>query len=96
MHAPETFDLDLVQPRVFTCILIGFLHLHNEGIELIEPRGVMMEFPVKVKFHKGFELSLYLFALISDNLMATIQDEGQRSMLFPDDIILISHSKNAG
>lgn len=34
----------------------------------------MFEFPVEAGFHQRFAFSLYLFAMIMDNLMANIQE----------------------
>lgn len=48
---------------------------------------------VGVGLHKGFTLSSYLFALIMDDLTSRIQDDVPWCMLFIDDIVLISKTK---
>lgn len=46
-------------------------------------------FPMKIGLHKGSTLSLFLFALVMDELMWCIQDEVILRVLFVDDIVLI-------
>lgn len=44
---------------------------------------------MKIGLHKGSTLSLFLFALVMDELMWCIQDEVILRVLFVDDIVLI-------
>ena len=47
-----------------------------------------------IGLHRGSALSLYLFALIMDELIAHIQEEEPWCMLFADDIVLVNESRD--
>ena len=45
------------------------------------------DFPITVGLHQGYALSLYLFALVMDELTRHMQDEVSRCRLLADDIV---------
>ncbi|GJV27347.1 integrator complex subunit 11 [Tanacetum coccineum] len=49
-------------------------------------------FPVEVGLHQGSAISPYLFAMILNDLSRGIQEDIPWSMIFPDDIVLVSES----
>ena len=57
--------------------------------------GETGKFPVTIGLHQGSTLSLYLFALIIDELTTHIQEEVPWCMLFVDDIVLVDESRDA-
>ncbi|XP_070011359.1 uncharacterized protein [Nicotiana sylvestris] len=50
-------------------------------------------FPVVMGLHKGFALSLFLFALTMDSLTYHIQGKMSWCMLFADDIVLTNETR---
>ena len=56
--------------------------------------GETSEFSIIVALHEGSMLSLYLFALIIDELTKHIQDDIPWCMLFTDNIVLIDENKS--
>ena len=51
-------------------------------------------FPVSIGLHPVSTLSLYLFALIMNELTAHIQEEVPRCILFADDIVAVNESRD--
>ena len=58
------------------------------------PRGETNDFPIRIELHQGSALSPYLFNLVLDALIASIQDEILKCILFADDIVLQGTQKN--
>ncbi|GJR06286.1 retrovirus-related pol polyprotein LINE-1 [Tanacetum coccineum] len=56
------------------------------------PIGNTEFFPVEVGLHQGSAISPYLFAMILDDLSRGIQEDIPWSMIFADDIVLVSES----
>ncbi|GJZ04251.1 phosphoenolpyruvate/phosphate translocator 2 isoform 2 [Tanacetum coccineum] len=56
------------------------------------PIGNTEFFPVEVGLHQGSAISPYLFAMILDDLSRGIQEDIPWSMIFVDDIVLVSES----
>ena len=54
---------------------------------------VSEEFEVKVSLHQGSGLSLFLFAIVIDNITAGVRKGVSRSMLFTDDIVLVNEDR---
>ena len=50
------------------------------------------KFLFTIGLHQGSTLSLYLFALVMDELTRLIQDEVLWSILFVDDIVLVDET----
>ena len=50
-------------------------------------------FKITIGLHQGFALSLYLFALVMDELTKHIQTKVSWCMLFADDIVLVDETK---
>ena len=56
--------------------------------------GVSEKFEVKVGLHRGSGLSLFLFAIVMDNITAGVRKGVvPRSMLFADDIVLVNEDR---
>ena len=55
--------------------------------------GVTEGFDVKVGLHQGSALSPCLFAMVMDRMADEIREEGPRTMMFADDIVICSESK---
>ena len=50
-------------------------------------------FHIDIRLHQGLTLSLFLFAIVINELMREIQDEFSWCMLFVDDIVLIDETR---
>ena len=50
-------------------------------------------FPIKIGFHQGSALSLYLFALVMDEVTRNIQGDIPLCILFADDVVLVDESQ---
>ena len=50
-------------------------------------------FPIKIGLHQGSALSLYLFALVMDEVTRNIQGDILWCMLFADDVVLVDESQ---
>ena len=57
-------------------------------------RGMTSEFPITIGLHQGSTLSLYLFALVMDELTKLIQEKEPWCMLFADDIVLEDETRH--
>ena len=55
--------------------------------------GVTEGFEVKVGLHQGSALSPYLFAMVMDRMTDEIREEAPWTMVFADDIVICSESK---
>ena len=55
--------------------------------------GVTEGFEVKVGLHQGSALSSCLFAMVMDRMMDDIREEAPWTMMFADDIVICSESK---
>ena len=55
--------------------------------------GVTKDFTVKVGLHQGLALSLFLFAIIMDRLTDKVRQEALWTMLFADNIVICSETK---
>jgi exonuclease III len=55
--------------------------------------GVTEEFKVKVGLHQGSALSPFLFAMIMDRLTDEVRQESPWTMMFADDIVISSESR---
>ena len=55
--------------------------------------GVTEGFEVKVGLHQGSALSPYLFAMVVDRMTDGIREEAPWTMVFADDIVICSESK---
>ena len=58
------------------------------------PRGETNDFPIRIELHQGSALSPYLFNLVLDALIASIQDEIPKCVLFADNIVLLGDSND--
>ncbi|XP_055812049.1 uncharacterized protein LOC129881964 [Solanum dulcamara] len=56
--------------------------------------GDSEHFPTEMELYQGFVLSLFLFALVMDELTRSIQEEVLWCMLFMDDIVLIDETQD--
>ena len=69
--------------------------MYDRAITIVKTTiGETSEFPITVGLHQGSALSLYLFALVMDELTKHIQDDIPWCMLFVDDIVLIDETKS--
>ena len=50
-------------------------------------------FPIKIGLHQGSALSPYLFALVMDEVIRSIQGDISWCMLFADDVVLVHESQ---
>jgi hypothetical protein len=50
-------------------------------------------FPIKIGLHQGSALSLYLFALVMDEVTRDIQGDIPWCLLFVDDVVLVDESQ---
>ncbi|XP_054787150.1 uncharacterized protein LOC129293296 [Prosopis cineraria] len=66
-----------------------------EGVKtsIRTPSGQIKDFPIKIGLHQGSSLSPYLFNLILNVLTEHIQEEIPKCMLFADDIVLITETR---
>ena len=55
--------------------------------------GVTEGFEVKVGLHQGSSLSPCLFAMVKDRMTDDIREEAPSSLMFADDIVICSESK---
>ena len=55
--------------------------------------GDTIDFPINVGLHQGSALSLYLFALVMDDVTRDIQGDILWCMLFADDVVLVDESR---
>ena len=55
--------------------------------------GVTEGFEVKVGLHQGSALSPFLFAMVMDRITDDIREEAPWTMMFADDIVICSESK---
>ena len=55
--------------------------------------GITSDFSITIGLHQGSVLSLFLFAIVIDELTTSIQDEIPWCMLFADDIVLIDETR---
>ena len=55
--------------------------------------GVTKGFTVKVGLHQGSALSPFLFAIVMDRLTDEVRQEAPWTMLFADDIVICSETK---
>ena len=62
-------------------------------ITITSPNAETNEFPITIGLHQGSTLSLYLFALVMDELTRNIQDDMPCCMLFADDIVLVNETR---
>ena len=53
------------------------------------------DFLIKIGLHQGLTLSLYLFALVMDDVIRGIQGDIPWCMLFADDVVLVDESRTA-
>ena len=69
--------------------------MYDREITIIKTTiGETSEFSITIGLHQGSALSLYLFALVMDELTKHIQDDIPWCMLFADDIVLIDETKS--
>jgi len=55
--------------------------------------GTTSDFSITIGLHQGSALSLFLFAILMDELTRVIQDEIPWCMLFADDIFLVDETR---
>jgi hypothetical protein len=55
--------------------------------------GDTNDFPINIGLHQGSTLSLYLFALVMDEVIRDIQDGIPWCMFFADDVVLMDESR---
>ena len=55
--------------------------------------GNTTDFSINIGLHQGSALSLYLFALVMDEVTRDIQGEITWCMLFADDVVLVDESR---
>ncbi|KAK3570154.1 hypothetical protein QTP86_012696 [Hemibagrus guttatus] len=55
--------------------------------------GQTEEFNVEVELHQGSALSPFLFAIVMDQLSEEVRQESPRTMMFADDIVICSESR---
>jgi len=55
--------------------------------------GIISNFSITIGLHQGSALSLFLFAIVMDELTRAIQDKIPWCMLFTDDIVLVDETR---
>ena len=55
--------------------------------------GDTTDFSINIGLHQGSALSLYLFALVMDDVTRDIQGDILWCMLFADDVVLVDESR---
>ena len=60
---------------------------------VIEAPSLTNDFSITIGLYQGSALSLYLFALVMDELTRHMQDEVPLCMFFADDIVLVAKTK---
>ena len=55
--------------------------------------GLMDEFLITIRVHQGSTLSLFLFAIVMDEITKSFHDEIPLCMFFAEDIVLIDETK---
>ncbi|KAK3512090.1 hypothetical protein QTP70_030351, partial [Hemibagrus guttatus] len=58
--------------------------------------GQTEEFKVEVELHQGSALSPFLFAIVMDQLSEEVRQESRWTMMFADDIVICSESREQG
>ena len=74
-------------------VQVGYIRVIQDMYERVMTsvrthRGETNDFPIRIGLHQGLALSPYLFNLVLDALIASIQDEILKCILFADDIVL--------
>jgi hypothetical protein len=68
--------------------------MYNNAVTSIRTNdGNTDYFPIKIGLHQGSALSLYLFALVMDEVTRDIQGNIPWCMLFVDDVVLVDGSQ---
>ena len=67
--------------------------MYNKAVTSVRTSGrITCEFPITIELHQGSALSTYLFSLVMDELIKSIQEEVSSCMLFANDIILVDET----
>ena len=69
--------------------------MYNKAVTSVRTSGrITCEFPITIELHQGSALSTYLFSLVMDELIKSIQEEVSSCMLFANDIVLVDETRS--
>ena len=84
--------IQLSDPRVAAQLVVQ--DMYDDSITAVRCAvGVTEGFEVKVGLHQGSALSPCLFAMVMDRITDDIREEAPWTMMFADDIVICSESK---
>jgi hypothetical protein len=84
----------LEKHKVPTKYVILIKDMYRDVVTFVRTcHGDTSDFPIKIGLHQGLALSLYLFALVMDEVTRDIQGDIPWCVLFVDDVVLVDDSR---